>query len=367
MIILQILIIALLFTLVVGAHELGHYLFARWRGMTVEEFAIGFGPKIASRKAKNGTEFALRAFPLGGFVRIKGMEPKEDGSEVTVSNGFYSKGLWSRALVLFAGPLFSFLFGWLLFFGDTAAYGWQNSPYIGTVEAGSPAEQAGVVPGDMILSVAGKPVDAFGDVAGPIQEAEGKPVEIVLRRGDRVVESSIAAVFRQPTIPEEIRNSDEFKNDPKVRKEREEKRWLVGIGGELSHPVGVIGAASVATKQTWRVLYETGKILASPSKLAENAGGVITIGKAAGQAVDRGLSYFLLLSGLISVSLGIINLLPIPLMDGGQLMVVFLEWLRGGRRLSMKTQEVLGFAGLVIIAILFLTVTFLDIGRLTNG
>ncbi|MDQ2986948.1 MAG: M50 family metallopeptidase [Armatimonadota bacterium] len=371
MIILQILIIVALFTLVVGAHEFGHYLFARWRGMDVEEFCflgLPFGRKIVLGQTKSGTKVVIHPFcPLGGFVRIKGSEPAADGSETRIPNGFYSRGLGSRALVLFAGPLFSFLFGWLLFFGDAAAFGWQNSPYIGTVEVGSPAEEAGIEPGDMILKVDGTEVNSFTDVAAPIQAAEGKPVTVEYVRDRNLVTVNIAAEFKAPTLTEEIKNNPVYKESKELQAEYKKKKWFVGIGSEDAHPVGILGAASVASQQTWRVIAETGKILGSPGRLAKEAGGVISIGKLAGQAVDHGLSYFLALSALISVSLGIINLLPIPLMDGGQLMVVFLEWLRGGRRLSMKTQEALGFVGILIIAALFFTVTYLDIGRLVRG
>jgi len=367
LIILQILIIATLFTLVVGAHELGHYLFARWRRMTVEEFAIGFGPKVMSRKDRHGTEFSLRALPLGGFVRIKGMEPKEDGSEVSVANGFYAKGLGSRALVLFAGPLFSFLFGWLLFFGNAAGFGWNNAPYVGEVLDGSPAARSGIQPGDRLVSINGTPIQAFTELGETVQEAKGNQMSLVIERKGAEKTIPLKAEFTVPTLTPETLNSQEYKTDAAWRKELNEKRWLVGVGQPDPVRVGIVGAAGIATEQTWRVISETVKVFRSPGRLAKEAGGVISIGKAAGEAVERGLSYFLMLSGLISVSLGLINLIPIPLLDGGQLLVVFLEWLRGGRRLPLKTQEALGFVGILIIAALFLTVTFLDIGRLTSG
>jgi regulator of sigma E protease len=367
MIILQILVIALLFTLVVGAHELGHYLFARWRGMDVEEFAIGFGPRVASRKDKHGTVWALRAFPLGGFVKTKGMEPKEDGSEVNVPNGFYAKGLGSRALVLVAGPLFSFLFGWLLFFGNAAAFGWENSPYVGEVEAGSPAAKAGIQPGDRLVSIDGEDITMFGELGMGVQEKKGKPLNLVVERDGSLIPLTLTAEFKAPGVPPEVANSNEYKNDPELQKAYAEKRWLVGVMGERSRDVGVVGAVGVANMHTWRVISETAKIFAKPERLSQEVGGVISIGRAAGAAVEQGISYFIVLSALISVSLGIINLIPIPLLDGGQLLVVGIEALRGGKRLSLKTQETLGFVGILIIAALFLTVTYLDVGRLVSG
>ncbi|MCH8275739.1 MAG: site-2 protease family protein, partial [Armatimonadetes bacterium] len=123
MILWQIVAVLLMFTVVVAIHELGHFLFARWRGMEVEEFAIGFGKKLLSRTARSGTEFTIRIVPLGGFVRIKGMIPQPDASEEKISGGFYAQGLGSQALVLFAGPLFSVLGGFFLFFSNYAAFG----------------------------------------------------------------------------------------------------------------------------------------------------------------------------------------------------------------------------------------------------
>jgi regulator of sigma E protease len=371
LIILQIVVILVLFTLVVSAHEFGHYLFARWRGMDVEEFCVlglPFGKKVVLGTTKSGMKVVIHPFcPLGGFVRIKGSEPAPDGSETRIPNGFYNRGLGSRALVLFAGPLFSFLFGWVLFFGNAAAFGWDNAPFVGEVEPGSPASKAGIAKGDRLLTIDGKAIQAFTDLGVAVQEAKGNTMSLIVERSGAEVPIALKAEFKAPTLPPEVLNSEEFKNDPAVQKAAKEKRWLVGVAAEESHPVGIAGAAGVATNQTWRVISETAKIFAKPERLSKEVGGVISIGKAAGDAVKHGLSYFLMLSGLISVSLGIINLLPIPLMDGGQLMVVAIEALRGGKRLSIKTQEALGFVGILIIAALFLTVTYLDIGRLTSG
>lgn len=368
MIILQILVIALLFTLVVGAHEFGHYIVARWRGMEVEEFAIGFGPRVASRKDKHGTIWALRAFPLGGFIRTKGMEPKEDGSEVSVPNGFYSKGLLSRALVLFAGPLFSVLFGWLLFYGNAAIYGWENSPYVGEVQADSPAARAGIQPGDRLLSVNGQEIGYFAQFGENVQLAKGEPLKVIVERNGTQMPLTVNAEFKASEIPPEVLASEEYKKDPKpVDEAYAKKRWLVGVMGEENRSVGVIGAFSVANMHTWRVFSETAKMFSKPERLSQEVGGVITIGRVAGDAVNQGVSYFIIISALISISLGIINMFPIPLLDGGQLLVVGIEALRGGRRLSLKTQEALGFVGILIIAALFFTVTYLDIGRLING
>src|SRR5581483_12035605 len=112
----QILAVAIVFTTIVGVHEFGHFLFAKLFKMDVDEFAIGFGPRIASRKTKTGTVVSLRCIPLGGFVRVKGSEPREDGGEVHIERGFFSRGPWLRLLVFLAGPAFSLLFGVVCYF-----------------------------------------------------------------------------------------------------------------------------------------------------------------------------------------------------------------------------------------------------------
>jgi regulator of sigma E protease len=357
LILLQILIIALLFTIVVGVHELGHFLFARWRGMEGEEFAIGFGKKLLCTKCSRGTEYCLRAIPLGGFVRIKGMEPRADGSETQISRGFYSKSLSSRALVLFAGPLFSILFGYLFFFSEISIYGRRDAPVIGEVAAKSAAEKAGLLAGDTILSLNGTAIDRFSDLRDLVQKSKGEPLRVGIARGGRVLTISLAATNEKLEIPKELIGTPEAKKLPKTH-------WVIGVLPKEFVKVGIGEAASLAGHNTLYIVTETAKVLSSPARIKEEAGGIISIGRAAGQAVDYGVSYFITLAALISVSLGLMNLLPIPLMDGGQLMVVLVEALRGGRRLSLRTQEVIGIVGIVIIGILFVGVTYLDIGRL---
>ncbi|MBA3725612.1 MAG: RIP metalloprotease [Armatimonadetes bacterium] len=359
MIVLQILVIALLFTIVVGVHELGHFLFARWRGMEVEEFAVGFGKKVFCTKCSKGTEYCLRAIPLGGFVRIKGMEPKPDGSETSISRGFYSRGLGSRALVLFAGPLFSILFGYVFFFGEIAAFGRKDAPVIGEVSGGSAADKAGLRAGDKIVAVDAKPIERFTEIRGLVQESKGKELSLTVERASRRLQVPVSPTYEKVQIPQE------FKDDPGV-KDLPAKQFQLGVKPAPSVPVGLGEAAAVALDNTKMIVTETAKVLTNPARLKKEAGGIISIGKAAGQAVEYGVPYFISIAALISVSLGLINLLPIPLMDGGQLMVVLVEALRGGRRLSLRTQEVLGVVGIVMIGILFISVTYLDIGRLLD-
>jgi regulator of sigma E protease len=255
-----------------------------------------------------------------------------------------------------------------LFFGNAAAYGWDNSPYVGEVQPDSPAARAGIQPGDRLRSVNGQDIGYFQQFGENVQLAKGKPLALVLERDGKPVQLTVAPEFKASEVPPEVLASEEYKKDPKpIDEAYAKKRWLVGLMGEETRQVGIVGAFGVANMHTWRVFSETAKMFARPERLSQEVGGVITIGRVAGAAVEQGLSYFIVISALISISLGIINMFPIPLLDGGQLLVVGIEALRGGRRLSLKTQEALGFVGILIIAALFLTVTYLDIGRLING
>ncbi len=338
----------------------------------MEEFSLGFGPKIISRKCSRGTEYVLRALPLGGFVRTKGMEPKADGSESRVENGFYAKGLGSRALVLIAGPLFSILFGYLLFFAGYAAFGEgkpADDPVVGEVIPNKPAAKAGLAEGDRILGVSGQHVSKFNEMKEIIQAFEkknpNKPVPIEISRGGQAITISVMPVLDK----EAVKAGPDFK--PVLDSDGKpviEPQWRIGVWPKIIDvPVSIPTATSLAAQMCWNIISETGRVLAHPKELKENAGGIISIGQAASRVPQEGLPYFMRLAALISVSLGLINLLPIPLMDGGQLLVVGVEALRGGRRLSLRTQEIIGFVGIVLILLMFLSVTFLDIGRLRGN
>lgn len=369
MIIIQIIVIALLFTLVVGVHELGHYLFARWRGMEVEEFCVlglPVGKKVVLWTTKSGMQVTTHPFfPLGGFVRIKGMEPKSDASETQVAGGFYGRGLGSRALVLFAGPLFSVLFGYVFFLSGYWAFGEveiKDQPTIGEVTEGGAAAKAGLKAGDQILAIEGQPVSTFWGMRQIVADSAGRELKLSIRRDGAVKELAVT-----PQPKDEVMVLD-AKGKPVMDEDGVPKKatlGLIGISPETYRtPVSFARASTLAAGTTWLIISETGKALVNPRSLKENAGGVISIGAAAGKAAEEGVEYFLRLAALISVSLGLINLLPIPLMDGGQLLVVGVEAMRGGRRLSLRTQEVIGVVGLVIIGLIFISVTMLDIGRL---
>lgn len=362
--------IAAVFTVIVGIHELGHFLAARWRGMEVEEFAIGFGKRVLAYTNKRGEVFSVRVVPLGGFVRIKGMEPKEDGSEVHVPAGFYSKGLGSRALVLAAGPFASILGGLVITWLGFVAFGKPDlAPElrIASIEAASAAEEAGLRAGDVIVQVNGKKPEDPGVFRLEVQRSAGAPVALGIRRGDEAL-----AVTVRPKPSDQVPLVDD-KGQPLLDENKQPKLgkgYLVGVRIEpvtVFHRVGVLEAAKLASAQTWQIVAGTAAVFTRLSELKDNVGGPITIGVFSARAAQTGIASLVLLAAIISISLGLVNLLPIPPLDGGQLLIVGVEAARGGRRLSYAAQNAIAIMGFVFVVLLVVAVFSIDINRWIGG
>ncbi len=362
--------IAAVFTVIVGIHELGHFLAARWRGMDVEEFAIGFGKRVLAYTNKRGEVFSVRAVPLGGFVRIKGMEPKEDGSEVHVPAGFYSKGLGSRAIVLAAGPFASVFGGLVITWLGFVAFGKPDlAPElrIASIEAASAAEEAGLRAGDVIVQVNGKKPEEPGVFRLEVQRSAGAPVALGIRRGDEALTVAV-----RPRLSDQVPLVDE-KGQPLLDENKQPKLgkgYLAGVRIEpvtVFHRVGVIEAAKLASAQTWQIVAGTAAVFTRVSELKDNVGGPITIGVFSARAAQTGIASLVLLAAIISISLGLVNLLPIPPLDGGQLLIVGVEAARGGRRLSFAAQNAIALMGLLFVVFLVVAVFSIDINRWVGG
>lgn len=366
MIVWQILAVALVFTAVVGIHELGHFLFARWTKMGVEEFSIGLGPKIFTKTStKSGTMFAIRCIPLGGFVRIKGMDPKQDGSEVNVDRGFYSRGIPRRALVLFAGPLFSVLFAFVVFFGALVVSGQEKlntEPLIGNVTKDSPAEKSGLMSGDRILSIEGTNVDSFYAMRLVWRANPDKELLIKIDRKGVPLSLKITPILKKNQLLADAEGG--FVRDENGLAVKKDVGW-VGIDPS-TYKIRVSPGEAIALSAfaCGQMLVETPKILMNFARLQEEAMGPASIATVTARAAERSLIDLVTIAAAISLSLGVFNLLPIPPLDGGQLLVCGIEALRGGRRLSMKVQELIAVTGIAFILLIFIAVIGLDIGRI---
>lgn len=380
-------VIVVLSVLVV-VHEWGHFIMARLCGMQVDEFSIGFGPLAAKVGRLGNTDYNIRWVPLGGFVRIAGMEPDEEpfvragekarralGSKAedrgshdipliaenpvdsetlaaadgrqTVPNGFYSKPLWQRALVIFAGPFMSFVLGYVVL--CTVGFTVPNqipTNAVHSVLPGSEAQKIGLKAGDAIVSINGRPFTSkTGDqLVELIHSSTGRKLTLLIRRG--ATEITLIGV-PQPD-----------KNDP-------------GIGVLGFVPVSVLERVSVAesiqdgNNITVAWLQGMGHLVASHNLTAikASAGGPVYIVEVTNEAVKYGIGSVLLMLGQLSLSLAIFNMLPIPILDGGHLLLFAIEALRRGKKLTLEQQQNFMLAGLAIIGVLFVLILFNDFTR----
>lgn len=334
----------------VFVHEFGHYLAARWRGIHVDAFSIGFGRPLLRRTDRRGTEWRLGWMPLGGYVKLHGQETPEDATPEQRAawrpgETFHEKSVGSRAIVVAAGPIANFLLAILLFAGLFATVGQPvGNTGIGAVVEGSPAAHAGLQPGDEILSLDGQRVTRFEQVQHYIQPRAGQPVEIrVSRDGAELVLRAV----------------------PEPRAGAQGTVGVLGIQGgaarfERLDPASALVAGVVQTADvTWQTLTGVAQMIAG-QRSAEELGGPIRIAEIAGQAASHGILQLISLIALLSVGLGLLNLFPIPLLDGGHLLFYAAEAIRG-RPLPPKAQEYGFRAGFALLVTLFVFVSWNDI------
>lgn len=366
--ILTILVFLSIVTVLVAAHELGHYLFARLFKMGVEEFAVGFGKKPIWTFAKrtydtpNGPEttvFTIRPWPLGGFVRIKGMAPEEDAAETKIAGGFYSKAPFQRFVVLLAGPLFSVLAGLVILIPLYMVQGIpkpSNEPVIGMMAADGAAAKAGLLPGDRIVSIDGTKINTFYQAITIIRENAGKPLAFTYARKDDL-RTALVTPLADPE-PTDVLGAD---LEPTGQKKVQGK---MGARFEVKYvPMGFTTAFGHAIQAPVEMVKSLAGVITLRKKASDELGGPMTMIAATSETVKRGLGDTLALAGLLSISLGIFNLLPIPPFDGGQMVIAVVEMLRKGRRLSLKVQERVAAIGLALIGVLIVSVFVIDFKR----
>ena len=340
-------------------HELGHYFVGRWCGIKADVFSIGFGREIAGWTDKRGTRWKLSLLPLGGYVRFAGdMSPAglTDPAWLALpaeerAKTFQSKPVWQRALVVLAGPFANFLLAFLLIAGFVLAYGQvKTTTEIGTVAANSAAASAGLQRGDRITSLGGRQVATFDDMVRYITIRAGQKVEVDLDRGGR-------AMSRDVVIGTDHR-TDKFGNAQDV--------GLLGVGPASAAvtPVGVLEAPGVAFRELADTIGMTGEVLGqlvTGQRSVKEMSGVVRMAKISGEQLSLGWLAFVNLAVVISINLGFINLLPVPMLDGGHLLFYAIEAIRR-RPVTPQIQEWAFRGGLAAILTLFLVVTFNDLG-----
>jgi regulator of sigma E protease len=350
-------------TAVVFVHEMGHFLTARWCGIRVAAFSIGFGKELAGMTDSRGTRWKLSAIPLGGYVRFEGddnaasiPDPKmlAQVPEAERRGLFHFAPLWQRVAVVAAGPIANFLLAIVVFAVVFTTLGRPHIlPIAETVLEGSAAERAGIQPGDRIVSVDGSTIESFSELQGIVMLAADEDLSIVIERDGQELEIN--------AVPE--------------RREQPDR-----LGG--THRIGVLGitagavdfrrddpltALSQGVRETGYIIERTmtyiGRMLRGRES-PEQMTGIIGIGRVSGAVVtDGGIPGLVYLTAVLSVSIGLFNLFPVPMLDGGHLLFYAIEALRG-RPLSARLQD-LGFRiGFALVIMLFIFVTFNDIANL---
>lgn len=333
------------FGLLVLVHELGHFITAKLTGMRVDEFAIGFGPKLVSFK-HGETAYSIRAVPLGGFNDIAGMDPEDKDAG---DRGYSAKPVLSRMIVIIAGSAMNlilpiFLFFGIYFFSGVATP--STEPVLGKVIEGEAADKAGLQDGDRIIAIDGKPVETWTDLLAAIRDKGGETLSFRVARGGEEVEAQVTPVY-----------------------DAQQKRAMVGVMGatETRHP-GFAESVQLAVTRTAAILYAMAEALykilleLSGAELA----GPLGVAQMAGEVAQMGFVPLLNFAAFLSLNLGLVNLFPIPALDGGHFLLLCVEAVRG-KPLGPKAFGYVQRVGIALLLLLILFATKNDIMRVFFG
>ncbi|HEY3435183.1 MAG TPA: M50 family metallopeptidase [Solirubrobacterales bacterium] len=349
------------FCFLIILHEAGHFFAAKATGMRVERFFLFFGPTIWSFK-RGETEYGVKSIPLGGYVKITGMNPEEDVPPEVEHRAYYRQDVWKRIVVVAAGPAVNILLAFAILFGVYWANGQEEiQQSVGEVRKGSPAAKV-LQPGDEIVAVDGKRfaglgteerLTKFGETVAT-HKCEGKQVD--------------GCVAATPVQLEVRRDGQLEKITVYPRYDEEAKRALVGFSyGSVNHPVGPGEAAREAGDAIWEVASGTVHVFTHlfEKEQREQVSGVVGISDVGHQVIEKGLERALLLLAFVSLSLGLVNLLPILPLDGGHIFWSLVEKVRG-RPVSLRVMEKATVIGVALVLMLFFLGLSNDIGRITG-
>lgn len=354
----------LIFLAVIGPlifiHELGHYFVGRWFGVKADTFSIGFGRELFGWTDRRGTRWKVGWLPLGGYVKFAGdMNPASTPTDEWLSlppeernQTFQAKKVWQRFLIVLAGPATNFLFAIVAFMIIFGMYGYPSTPAsVGTVKQASVAEAAGFRPGDQILEANGSRIRNFGDLSTYIALRPNEPMDFRVRRG--------SGEIRLQATPRQVIDTDRFGNQARIGQlgitpAATQTRFTRLSIAELP---GAAVTQTVDTVQT--MLTALGQVISGRRPLSE-LGGPLKIGQVAGQQASQGWLSFFWFMTIVSINLGFINLLPIPLLDGGHLLFYAIEGVRR-KPLRPEAQEWAFRTGLAVLLALMIFVTFNDL------
>lgn len=339
----------------VFVHELGHFLFAKLFKVKVLKFSLGFGPRLFGKKIGE-TDYVISAIPLGGFVKMTGENCTEDIEESEKDRAFSLKPVWQRFLIVFAGPAFNFIFTFLIFFGIFTVAGLpipQTTTTIGEVVEDGAGAQAGLLAGDVVLTINSTPLDDWQQLHDMVTTSNGAPLDLELQRGEETLSLTVTPA------------SQDLKN---MYGETTGTGYRLGVVSQVTYtfaktnPLTALRASGLHTYDiTEKTIISVYKLIRRDIPSSE-LGGPIMIAKISGQYLEAGWLQFFSLLGLLSINLGLLNLFPIPVLDGGHLAFFTLEAIRR-KPLSIAVQEKFMLAGLAMIITLMTFALYNDIVR----
>jgi regulator of sigma E protease len=349
-------------TVVVFFHELGHFIVARWCGVAVKTFSIGFGPEITGFTDRHGTRWRLSWIPLGGYVKFiddenvasAGHKSLEQLTPEERKGSFQNKSLAARAAIVAAGPIANFLLAIAIFTAIFALFGERITPAkVDSVNPGSAAERAGFLPGDLVISIDGQEIESFSEMQRIVAVSADRPLQFVVDRGGKTIDIT--------ATPERKEITDYFGNTVRqgllgIQRSTAPDDWTLKRHDPLT-------ALSMAVKECYFIVTRSLGYLydvVTGRESADQLGGPIRIAQVSGQVASVGFIALLNLVAVLSVSIGLLNLFPIPMLDGGHLLYYSIEAIRG-RPLSESTQEIGFRIGLALILMLMIFATWNDL------
>jgi regulator of sigma E protease len=340
--------------ILVFVHELGHFIMAKRLGIGVITFSLGFGPKLLGRRIGE-TQYQIAAVPLGGFVKLIGENPEEEVKEEDRARSFSAAPIWKRSLIVAAGPFFNFLLA-IALFSTINLFGVPSLPAkIGELSPGLPAEEAGLKKGDAVLSIDGEMVSKWDDLSRIIRGSNGKELTLQVKRNEETFEVKV--------VPQSSKTKNLFGEEIQI--------FMIGIQPSddvIIEKVNPVVALGMGFAQTWSGIKLT---VVSIWKLIERVipaktiGGPILIAQLAGEQARRGLVSFALFMAILSINLGVINLFPIPILDGGHFVFLALEGILR-RPISIRKMEIAQQVGLILIILLMVFAFYNDILRIIS-
>ncbi len=377
------LVTVLIFLIMISLHEFGHFLFGKLLGFNVLEYAIGFGPALFKKQGKK-TLYSVRLIPFGGYCKFAG----EDGENETSEGDFNEQPCWKRVIVLSAGAIFNILLGFILFIIFTFSYGSVRTNTINSVVEGSYLEQAGILEGDKIIELNGKNIDFFNDISLAMQDLKkDSDVNLVIKRGNEKISKtfklseqvSVITFYEDYAEQETIINgkplpkiqqaySDDFvKDESKIGKSIKNTSYILGIIGKSEDVtlLNVIPNSYYMTKFFVKLVYKTVWDMVTGNVGVSELSGPVGIVTVVNDAVkqENSLLNILNLTALLTINLGIFNLLPLPALDGGRIIFVLIEMIRR-KPISPEKEGLVHSIGFLLLILLMIFVSYQDILRL---